>query len=219
MRSVDWYLAVVTIACLAARRVLIWRRSARNGHTRTPSLPIHASMTSRFFRKSYGRSEELLKDYASSDPSSDEEDAMFEASYASSYPTSPPHGGYSYTSPTDDDYTDAMMPEIVPRQSTKPSHIRRLSRMSTWNADEEDNSKGRLLMRILRRTGPFYAYFIRPIERTMRRHSRRYKSRRLQALWARIDAGEVISGSISEALSIAGTTSLCFAGIVLWYWV
>lgn len=161
---------------------------------------------------------------------SDNEQDDFSSSYAAGYPISSPQAHYAYHTPTDDDYTSIITPfEVVPRQGK--NRVRRVSRGKVavtfelksneltkllcvvwlWDPQPEDD-----YLKFLKQLGPVYRYAIRPCERTLRRIFHKLYGGRLQAMFSKLNSGNLLGGTVHDMLQVAWVALLVHG--LIWFW-
>lgn len=172
---------------------------------------MHSSSLARVLRRGVKAADNEDADEAA--VISESEDEMMNSSYSTSYPISPPHANYAYSSPTDDDYASIVTPfEIIPRQGVK-NRVRRVSRVWLWDPESSENA----FMRGMKRLGPVYRYFIRPIERVTRQVVRRVYGRRLQILFAKLNSGNVVGETVEDLIAVLWVALVVYGSIWLWF--
>lgn len=87
-----------------------------------------------------------------------------------------------------------------------------ISAVWLWDPQPEDD-----YLKFLKKLGPVYRYGIRPCERTLRRIFHRLLGKRLRALLAQLNAGNVISGTLQDLFQIAWVAVGLYSLIWIWF--
>lgn len=202
---------ILSIIALLLPRIIQNLRLRRTTSAKSNGLPMHSSSRSRnILRRSQVKAAEEEAEEDQSAILSDNEQDDFSASYASGYPISSPQANYAYHTPMDDDYASIPTPfEVVPRQGK--NRVRRVSRVWLWDPQPEDD-----YLKFLKQLGPVYRYAVRPFERRLRRVFHRLYGGRLQVMFARLNPGNVLGGTLYDMLQVAWVALLVHG--LIWFW-